>query len=60
MYEIVIGGWLNSHSGIRKGALTENQVTAATPDICNYDEYQKYRITVNAGTISVYNFSSEE
>ncbi|XP_035689653.1 uncharacterized protein LOC118424952 [Branchiostoma floridae] len=54
MYEIVIGGWSNTQSVIRRGKQGSNLVTASTPGINSREEYRKFRITWSSdGTIAV-------
>ncbi|XP_066300036.1 MAM and LDL-receptor class A domain-containing protein 1-like [Branchiostoma lanceolatum] len=54
MYEIVIGGWGNTQSVIRRSKQGTNQDTAATPGILSATEYRKFWIThLPDGTIQV-------
>ncbi|XP_035689585.1 uncharacterized protein LOC118424886 [Branchiostoma floridae] len=54
MYEIVIGGWGNTHSVIRRSKQGTHHATASTPDINSPTEYRKFWITWSSdGTIAV-------
>ncbi|XP_035682150.1 uncharacterized protein LOC118419725 isoform X2 [Branchiostoma floridae] len=54
MYEIVIGGWSNTQSVIRRSKQGNNLVTVSTSGIISPTEYRKFWITWSSdGTIAV-------
>ncbi|XP_078660571.1 uncharacterized protein LOC144905067 isoform X1 [Branchiostoma floridae x Branchiostoma belcheri] len=54
LYEIVIGGWWNAHSVIRRSHEGHIEATAATPDILSADELRGFWISWSPdGTIAV-------
>ncbi|XP_072020262.1 macrophage mannose receptor 1-like [Amphiura filiformis] len=50
MYEIVIGGFGNMQSVIRRCIQCENEVVASTPSILNINEWRGFWITYNMNT----------
>ncbi len=50
-YEIVIGGYANSRSDIRKQPLSGVVAYAETPYICNCDEYLPFWVSWSQGSI---------
>ena len=53
MYEIVIGGWANAKSGIRRTKGGTDLVTVDTPDILLGTEFRGFWVSWNDGTIKV-------
>ncbi|XP_078674665.1 uncharacterized protein LOC144912807 [Branchiostoma floridae x Branchiostoma belcheri] len=54
MYEIVIGGWENTKSVIRREPLGEKKVTASTPGILSPDEFRIFWVSwTQNGAIAV-------
>ncbi|XP_033107417.1 macrophage mannose receptor 1-like isoform X2 [Anneissia japonica] len=54
MYEVVIGGWNNQNSAIRRCKQCSNEVYVSTPSILNENEFRGFWITWDdAGKISV-------
>jgi len=53
-YEIVLGGWDNTQSVIRKGNQQEHVVTKATPLLLHGDAKTFFRITWNKETLKVF------
>ncbi|XP_077981785.1 C3 and PZP-like alpha-2-macroglobulin domain-containing protein 8 [Glandiceps talaboti] len=53
MYEIVIGGWRNTKSVIRRAKHSELRVEASTPGILSPNEFREFWISYNNGVIRV-------
>ena len=52
-YEIIVGGWTNSQSAIRRALNGENLVTVSTPGILSCDEARPFWIGWQNGNITV-------
>lgn len=54
LYEIVIGGWRNTQSVIRRCKQCENQVTVSTTNYLSANEYRRFWITFDGnGAVAV-------
>ncbi|XP_077993135.1 C-type mannose receptor 2-like [Glandiceps talaboti] len=53
MYEVVIGGWSNTHSAIRRCGLCAEEVYVVTDNIVSATEFRAFWITFVNGKISV-------
>ena len=53
MYEIVIGGWGNTQSVIRRSKQGNTKIEASTPSILSPTEFRGFWITYNNGVIKV-------
>ena len=53
MYEVVIGGWSNTKSVIRRAKQSQQKVEASTPSIVSPTEFRGFWITYNNGVIKV-------
>ncbi|XP_070535732.1 macrophage mannose receptor 1-like [Ptychodera flava] len=53
MYEIVIGGWVNQQSVIRRCMQCANEVVASTIDFLSATEFRAFWVTYSGGTIAV-------
>ncbi|XP_077993133.1 macrophage mannose receptor 1-like [Glandiceps talaboti] len=53
MYEVVIGGWSNTQSAIRRCAMCDLEVSVSTIDILSSTEFRAFWITFVNGKISV-------
>ena len=53
MYEIVIGGWSNTKSVIRRGRQGAIEVETSTPDILNCNSMKYFWVTWDDGAIEV-------
>ena len=53
LYEVVIGGWSNTKSVIRRAKQSQQKVEASTPGILSPNEFRGFWITYNFGVIKV-------
>ncbi|XP_077978612.1 uncharacterized protein LOC144434040 isoform X2 [Glandiceps talaboti] len=53
LYEIVIGGWRNTQSVIRRSKQGDHKAVASTPDILSPNEFEEFWISYNNGVIKV-------